>query len=60
MGDKKRRIFRLGDTVRILHGPFAEFTAIIEGINQSKRMLKVKVTIFGRDTPIKLYFTDVE
>ena len=52
--------FRLGDTVRILSGPFAAFTGSIEGINQAKRLLKVRVEIFGRETPVKLGFADVE
>ena len=52
--------FRLGDTVRILSGPFAAFTGEIEGINQSKSLLKVKVEFFGRETPVKLGFAEVE
>ena len=55
-----RRIFRLGDTVRIVSGPFVSFAGIIEGINQAKSLLKVKVAIYGRDNPIKLNFSDVE
>lgn len=58
--DKKRQTFRLGDTVRILSGPFQSFTGKIEGINQSKALLKVNVTIYGRNTPIKLNFAEVE
>lgn len=58
--NKSSRIFRLGDTVRIVSGPFASFTGKIEGINQSKALLKVKVAIFGRKAPIKLHFGDVE
>ena len=54
------RAFRLGDTVRILSGPFVSFTGRIEGINQAKALLKVKVAIYGRDNPIKLSFSDVE
>ena len=57
---KKHQTFRLGETVRILSGPFVSFTGKIEGINQSKALLKVKVTIYGRNTPIKLKFGDVE
>lgn len=57
---KKHQTFRLGDTVRILSGPFVSFTGRIEGINQSKALLKVKVAIYGRKTPIKLSFADVE
>jgi transcriptional antiterminator NusG len=52
--------FRLGDTVRVLSGPFASFTGKIEGINQARRLLKVRVEIFGRETPLKLGYTDVE
>jgi len=58
--NKKHQTFRLGDTVRIMSGPFASFTGKIEGINQSKALLKVKVAIYGRDTPIKLSFADVQ
>ncbi len=52
--------FRLGDTVRILSGPFASFAGKIEGINQSKRLLKVVVEVFGRETPLRLGYADVE
>jgi transcriptional antiterminator NusG len=58
--NKKHETFRLGDTVRIMSGPFASFTGKVEGINQSKALLKVKVAIYGRDTPIKLSFADVD
>ena len=57
---RTRQTFRLGDTVRILSGPFASFTGKIEGINQAKALLKVKVAIYGRDDAIKLNFSDVE
>ena len=57
---RKRQTFRLGDTVRILSGPFVSFTGKIEGINQDEALLKVKVAIYGRDKPIKLNFSDVE
>ena len=62
MSGRKRgpQTFRLGDTVRVLDGPFAAFTGSVEGINQSKRLLKVRVEIFGRGTPIKLGFADAE
>jgi transcriptional antiterminator NusG len=60
--ERKRRpqTFRLGGRVRIRSGPFAAFTGVIEGINQSKRLLKVRVEIFGRETDIKLGYSDVE
>ena len=58
--NKKHQTFRLGDTVRILSGPFVSFTGKIQGINQSKALLQVKVSIYGRNQPIKLRFADVE
>ena len=57
---RKTKIFRPGDTVRILTGPFQSFTGKIEGINQAKALLKVKVAICGRNEPIKLNFSDVQ
>lgn len=54
------RTFRLGDTVRILSGPFVSFTGKIEGINEAKALLRVKVSIYGRNKPVKLKFADVE
>ncbi len=56
----KSQTFRLGDTVRILSGPFVSFTGKMEGINQSKALVQVKVSIYGRLKPIKMNFTDVE
>ena len=53
-------IFRLGDTVRIKSGPFQSFTGKVEGINQAKNLLKVKVNIFQRSRAVKLRFIDVE
>lgn len=53
-------IFRLGDTVRIKTGPFISFIGKVEGINQTKSLLKVMVNIFGRWQPVELRFVDVE
>jgi transcription antitermination factor NusG len=58
--DRKRLVYRLGDNVRIKSGPFVMFRGKVEGINQSKSLLKVKLEIFGRDTPIKVSFFDAE
>ena len=57
---RKHQNFRLGDTVRVVYGPFGSFTGKIEGINQAKSLLKIKVAIFGRDQPLKLNFRAVE
>lgn len=50
----------VGDRTRIKSGPFASFTGRIEGINQAEWLLKVVVEIFGRVTPIKLKFSEVD
>jgi len=60
MDEEPELTFRLGDTVRIISGPFVSFTGKIEGINQSKALLLVRVAIYGRNKPIKLNFADVE
>jgi len=57
---KRRKTFRLGDTVRVMSGPCTTFTGKIEGINQAKALLNVRVMIYGRTKPIKLNFGDVE
>ena len=60
MKPQARKIYRLGDRVRIMTGPFAAFTGKVEGINQSKTLLKVRVDIFGRPTPVKVLFSEAE
>jgi transcriptional antiterminator NusG len=55
-----KRVFRLGDKVRILKGPFANFTGTVEGINQAKGLLKVRVDIYGRATDVKVSFGAAE
>lgn len=52
--------FRPGDAARVLSGPFASFTGTVEGINQAKRLLKVRVEICGRAHDLKLGYAEVE
>ena len=49
-----------GETVKVIVGPFSNFSGIIEEVNVEKRKLKVMVKIFGRKTPLELGFMDVE
>lgn len=50
----------VGDTVRVISGPFEGFMAVVEEINKEKQVLKVKVSMFGRDTPVELEFSQVD
>jgi transcriptional antiterminator NusG len=52
--------YKLGETVKIIDGPFNDFTGTLQEINDEKKRLKVMVSIFGRSTPVELNFTQVE
>ena len=57
---KIKMSFALGDTVRIIEGPFADFRGEIDEINQEKGKIKVLVSFFGRETPVELDFLQAE
>jgi transcriptional antiterminator NusG len=52
--------FKVGQVVSIISGPFADFEGEITEINAEKEKLKAKVSIFGRDTPVELFFNQVQ
>ena len=52
--------FTIGETVKVIDGPFNGFNGTVEKINEEKRKLEVMVKIFGRKTPLELSYMQVE
>jgi len=52
--------FEKGETLRIIEGPFANFSGKVDEVNSDRNTLRVLVTIFGRATPVELDFLQVE
>ncbi|WP_027892596.1 transcription termination/antitermination protein NusG [Calidithermus chliarophilus] len=51
--------FKEGEVVRVISGPFADFTGVVSEINSERNKVKVLVSIFGRETPVELDFAQV-
>jgi transcriptional antiterminator NusG len=51
--------FKEGEVVRVISGPFADFTGVVSEINPERNKVKVLVSIFGRETPVELDFAQV-
>ncbi|HEY5611834.1 MAG TPA: transcription termination/antitermination protein NusG [Thermoanaerobaculia bacterium] len=56
---KPKHVYEHGEHVRIIDGPFTNFTGVVEDVNLDRNTLKVMVTIFGRATPVELEFLQV-
>ncbi len=53
-------VFEVGETVKVIDGPFYNFTGYVSEINEERGRLKVMVDILGRSTPVELDFLQVE
>ena len=57
---KPKHVFEKGEPVKIIDGPFNNFTGVVDDVNLDRNTLKVMVTIFGRHTPVELDFLQVQ
>jgi transcriptional antiterminator NusG len=57
---KPKYVFEKGEMVKIVDGPFNNFTGVVDDVNMDRGTLKVMVTIFGRQTPVELEFLQVQ
>lgn len=58
--ERSETIYRTGDLVKIIDGPFNNFTGNVEEVNEEKMKIKVLVSIFGRKTPVEIDFVQAE
>ena len=52
--------FKVGDRVKINEGPFESYNGVVDEVNDAKGLVRVIVTIFGRETPVELEYWQVE
>ncbi len=57
---KPKYVFEKGEPVKIIDGPFNNFSGVVDEVNLDRSTLKVMVTIFGRHTPVELDFSQVQ
>ena len=51
--------YDVGDEVRVLEGPFKDFSGVVEDVNHDKGKLRVSISVLGRQTPVEIDFKNV-
>ncbi|HEX3073505.1 MAG TPA: transcription termination/antitermination protein NusG, partial [Ignavibacteriales bacterium] len=59
-GERMETAFKAGDFVKIIDGPFNNFSGYIQEVSEEKMKMKVMVSIFGRKTPVEIDFVQAE
>ncbi|MBI4525679.1 MAG: transcription termination/antitermination protein NusG [Deltaproteobacteria bacterium] len=57
---RPKALFVIGDRVKVVDGPFREFTGTVEAVNPNRSRVRVALSVFGRPTPVDLDFIQVE
>ena len=57
---KPKILFETGESVKVIDGPFQDFSGVVEDVKPEKGKLRVLISIFGRATPVELEYSQVE
>jgi transcriptional antiterminator NusG len=52
--------FSVGDSIKVINGPFESFIGVVEEVNPDRETLKARITMFGRETPVELIYDQVD
>ena len=50
----------VGDSIKVINGPFEGFMGEVEEVNEDKSTVKAKISMFGRETPVELEFAQID